>query len=142
MTSTNKIEKFILIYINKSRSKRKLSKLKSNFGLKRVARNHSGKMSKKGKIWHGNGVKIAKDNISYHGLLGFIASLFASSYSGENVAMTSQRGSSKTIANSFHKMWMKSPGHRRNILDPNFKLIGIGIKKGRRGYFATELFNG
>lgn len=142
MASTTKIEKLILNYINKSRSKRKLRKLKSNFGLKRVARSHSNKMAKRGKIWHGNGVKIAKDNISYHGLLGFIASLFASSYSGENVAMTSQMGSSKIMAHSFHKMWMKSPGHRRNILNPNFKLVGIGIKKSRKGYFATELFNG
>jgi uncharacterized protein YkwD len=26
--------------------------------------------------------------------------------------------------------WMHSPGHRRNILDPNFREIGIGIARG------------
>lgn len=146
MTSCTKIERYILKYVNKSRRKRGKSFLKSNKGLKRVARNHSRHMAKKGKIWHGKGVHIAKENISYKkGFLGFIESLFSSySYSsgGENVAMTSSRKSSESIAKSFHKMWMKSPGHKRNILDPKFSLIGIGVKKGRKGYFATELFYG
>jgi hypothetical protein len=103
-------------------------------------------MAKKGKIWHGRGVHIAKDNITYKkGFWGFIESLFTGySYSngGENVAMTSSRRSSESIAKSLHKMWMKSPGHKRNILDPKFSLVGIGVKKGRKGYFATELFYG
>ena len=146
MVSCSKIEWYLLRYVNKSRRKRRRKSLKSNRGLKKVARNHSKNMAKKEKIWHGRGVHIAKENISYKkGFWGFIESLFSSySYSngGENVAMTSSKKSSESIAKSFHKMWMKSPGHRRNILDPKFSLIGIGIKKGRSGYFATELFYG
>jgi len=146
MASCSKIERYILKYVNKSRRKRGRNSLENNRGLKSVARNHSRHMAKKGKIWHGKGVHIAKENISHRkGFWGFIESLFSSySYSsgGENVAMTSSGKSSENIARSFHKMWMKSLGHKRNILDPKFSLIGIGVKKSRKGYFATELFYG
>jgi len=146
MDSCSKIEGYILKYVNKSRRKRGRNSLKNNGGLKSVARNHSRHMAKKGEIWHGKGIHIAKENISHRkGFWGFIESLFSSySYSngGENVAMTSIKKSSESVAKSFHKMWMKSPGHRRNILDPKFSLMGIGVKRGRKGYFATELFYG
>ena len=39
--------------------------------------------------------------------------------------------------------WMNSPGHRRNILDPNFTQIGIGIAKNAQGrYIWTQQFIG
>jgi len=155
MVSCSKIERYILHYVNKSRKKRRCGFLKSNGGLKRVARSHSKRMAKKGKIWHGKGVHIARENITHKkGFWGFIDSLFSSyhySGGGENVAMMMKgrvKGfkhsirTSKDIASALHKIWMKSPGHKRNILDSKFNLIGIGVKKGRRGYFATELFYG
>ena len=150
-----KIEKLILHYVNKSRRKRGRCKLKSNKGLKRVARSHSNRMAKKGKIWHGKGVHIARESITHKkGFWGFINSLFSSYYysgGGENVAMMMKgrvKGfkhsirTSKDIASALHKIWMKNPDHKRNILDSKFSLIGIRVKKGRRGYFATELFYG
>lgn len=147
MASSKSIEKIILKYVNKSRKKRGINPLKSNFGLRRVARAHSKHMARVGKIWHGHGVHIAKDRITYpKGFLGFLMKIFTPytySSGGENVAMIGGKfKSSKLLANKFHKMWMKSPGHKRNILDSNFSKIGIGVKKGRRGYFATELFYG
>jgi uncharacterized protein YkwD len=40
--------------------------------------------------------------------------------------------------------WMNSPGHRRNILNPNFNYTGIGvaaIERDGRGYiYATQVF--
>src|SRR3989338_5048090 len=76
---------------------------------------------------------------------GFTESLFSNySYSsgGENVAMSSSKGSNKNIAKSFHIMWMKSPGHRKNILNENFSLIGVGVIKNKSGYYSTQLFYG
>jgi uncharacterized protein YkwD len=29
--------------------------------------------------------------------------------------------------------WMHSPGHRRNILDPNYRELGVGLALGRSG---------
>ncbi|MBE6623154.1 MAG: hypothetical protein E7621_03095 [Ruminococcaceae bacterium] len=51
------------------------------------------------------------------------------SYSGagENIAM------GQTSAESVMTDWMNSEGHRENILNPNFKKIGVGVHKGSDG---------
>ncbi len=41
-------------------------------------------------------------------------------------------------ASSFIKMWMNSPGHRANILDPSLSQIGVGIC----GKYAVQIFGG
>ena len=42
--------------------------------------------------------------------------------------------------------WMKSPGHRKNILTPGFKWIGAGTVKGlynnNKSYYGCQVFNG
>lgn len=46
---------------------------------------------------------------------------------GENIAWGSgRRGSPPNIM----QLWMSSPGHKRNILNPKFQEIGIGIAHG------------
>jgi uncharacterized protein YkwD len=46
---------------------------------------------------------------------------------GENIAWgTGERATPASIVDA----WMHSPGHKRNILDPTFKEIGIGIASG------------
>ena len=42
---------------------------------------------------------------------------------GENIAMA------KDSAQAM-KMWMNSPGHRRNILNPRFHRLGVGFDRG------------
>jgi uncharacterized protein YkwD len=44
------------------------------------------------------------------------------STTGENVGVSRGNGSAATV----HGMWMKSDGHRRNILQPGFDRVGIG----------------
>ena len=46
---------------------------------------------------------------------------------GENIAWGS--GSLATAA-QIHRSWMKSPGHRANILQRSFREIGIGVEPG------------
>jgi uncharacterized protein YkwD len=37
--------------------------------------------------------------------------------------------------------WLKSPGHRRNLLNPNFRLTGIGVARARDGtWYAAQIF--
>jgi len=57
---------------------------------------------------------------------------------GENLAYSN--GYVNPVAASLHG-WMESPGHRRNILDPDFSLTAIGawIKEDGTVYF-TEIF--
>ncbi|MDU9003138.1 CAP domain-containing protein [Sedimentitalea todarodis] len=51
---------------------------------------------------------------------------------GENIAWQSERGApglSDDVEN-LHDSLMNSPGHRANILNPDFEVIGIGIERG------------
>jgi len=57
-------------------------------------------------------------------------------YAGENIAMNQ-------AADRAFTAWMGSEGHRKNILNPNFTEIGIGIvSKGGGSYIYTQEFIG
>ncbi|MEL6889240.1 MAG: CAP domain-containing protein [Pseudomonadota bacterium] len=59
---------------------------------------------------------------------------------GENIAYQSERGAAGISDDvvDLHSSLMNSPGHRANILNPNFELIGIGIEEGDgRGFDAV-----
>jgi len=57
-------------------------------------------------------------------------------YAGENIAMNQS-------AEAAFKAWMNSEGHRKNILNPNFTELGVGIApKGNGSYIYTQLFIG
>ena len=37
--------------------------------------------------------------------------------------------------------WMHSPGHRANILNPDYTLMGIGARKGHNGrWYVAQVF--
>ena len=108
-------------------------------------------MAKAKKIWHGKGVHLAKNSLIHNSLWHFIKSLFYKGYSGENVGLMFKgrvKGfkhkikTSKDIALAQYKSWMKSPGHKANILNSNFSLIGVGVAKNKNGYYSTQLFFG
>ncbi|MEK6325316.1 MAG: CAP domain-containing protein [Acidobacteriota bacterium] len=57
---------------------------------------------------------------------------------GENLAYSN--GYINPVAASLHG-WMESPGHRRNILDPDFRLTAVGVWIGSDGtVYFTEIF--
>ena len=56
---------------------------------------------------------------------------FEGGYTAENI---STRKSPDDVVTG----WMNSPGHRRNILDPNYRYMGIGYSKGK----WTQTFGG
>lgn len=151
MANPKKVEALIYKLVNSSRKKHKLSSFKRNKGLDIVARKHSFKMARVHKIWHGDGVYLAKSNIKYNGFFDFILSLFSNGTSGENVALMplgnvigikGKIRTSKDVAFHLHNSWMKSPGHRQNILNSNFDKIGIGVCYKNHKFYATELFYG
>ncbi|MGZ4814183.1 MAG: CAP domain-containing protein [Terriglobales bacterium] len=54
--------------------------------------------------------------------------------SGENVGYN-------TDFADLHRAWMESPGHRENILNPNYNVVGIGVAQGEDGlFYATQDF--
>jgi uncharacterized YkwD family protein len=57
-------------------------------------------------------------------------------YAGENLAIDQD-------ADQAHNAWMNSPGHKKNIMNPDFTEIGIGLyPKGNGSYAYTQMFIG
>jgi uncharacterized protein YkwD len=64
---------------------------------------------------------------------------------GENIYMGSRFDYSvdiKTQARMIVDGWMTSPGHRRNILDPNYTHLGVGVAAKDKDCYATQIFAG
>jgi len=61
-----------------------------------------------------------------------VASCHKFRYAGENLAK------GDLPAEAIHETLMKSPGHRKNILDPRFQLLGVGCYSN----ICVELFAG
>jgi uncharacterized protein YkwD len=92
--------------------------LKWNDELEKAANAHARDMKRQGYFSHtsrnGNTVKdrIVKAGYSLDGYMGY-------SY-GENIA-AGQRSIGEVMAS-----WIKSPGHCKNLMNPNFREIGVG----------------
>lgn len=57
----------------------------------------------------------------------------------ENIASFSSYPEA-TLAQEAVKGWMNSPGHRRNLLDPTYTHIGIGVSRMGDKYYLTQNF--
>lgn len=78
----------------------------------------------------------ARENRMYHNPNNWPSYPAGWTNAGENVLY-----GTKTIETSyFFQMWMDSPGHRANILNPNFTHIGVGWAKNDTNAFGTQNF--
>jgi uncharacterized protein YkwD len=60
---------------------------------------------------------------------------------GENIWMgTNQRGDTRQLARHVVDNWMSSPGHRSNLLQPEFTDIGIGAATNGKEVQVTQVF--
>lgn len=117
----------MLDYVNKEREARGLKPLKMNKELTKLARMKSEDMVENNYFSHnsptyGSPFEMLKDNnITYRS-------------AAENIA-----GNNDVYR--AHERLMASTGHRKNILDPDFDEIGIGIVEGSRyGMIFTQIF--
>lgn len=123
------LERTLFELINEERQKHGLHLVGYSPDLSQLARKHSQDMASRGRISHAssNG-KSYMERLVDEGFY-FIAI-------GENVAF-----SNAFQPELIHKKLMESPGHRKNILDPNFDQAGIGaVVKKNKGYFVTQDF--
>lgn len=124
-------EKRTLDLHNETREKHGLGSLCVDPTLTRVARFHSKAMMEEGYFSHAskNG-ESPGDRLNRSG--------YDWETYGENIAWGS--GSYGTPEGTFER-WMKSPGHRKNILEKNFREVGIGEHEGEEGrVFSTVDF--
>jgi uncharacterized protein YkwD len=64
---------------------------------------------------------------------------------GENIYMGARLDYTtdiKTQARLIVDGWMTSPGHRRNILDPSYTHLGVGVAAKDKMCYATQIFAG
>ncbi len=120
-------EDAMIILVNKERSSRGIGILTFDSKLRDTARSHSGDMFKRGYFSHftPEGATVVDR-----------ADKFSVSYAviGENLAFA-------PTLELAHNGLMNSPGHRANILSPDFKKIGIGILDGGiYGKMFTQVF--
>jgi uncharacterized protein YkwD len=113
-----------LCLLNAERSRRGLRKLRLSKRLSKAAKRHARDMVRRNFFSHNslNGSSFL-DRIRRTGYLRGAGSWMV----GENLAWGAGRRSSPALT---VRAWMHSPGHRRNILTPTFRHIGIGIVYG------------
>lgn len=80
--------------------------------------------------------KMAQQEHAFHQQLGPIMAQCGLRAVGENVAEGYPSG--RSVVNDG---WMNSPGHRANILNPAYRLLGIGARKGHDGrWYVAQVF--
>ncbi|MFY0405855.1 CAP domain-containing protein [Solicola sp. PLA-1-18] len=110
----SKAEKAVVKLTNAERSKRDLVKLKKGTCVQRYADR-----------WARS---IARREVLKHQDIGKVLRKCKLSSVGENVAV-----GYRTSRQVVKKGWMKSEGHRANILNPGYRRIGVGVAKSKDG---------
>jgi uncharacterized protein YkwD len=123
------IELDLFNLVNIEREKLGLAPVRFSPPLSFLARKHSQDMAQREDISHLSTSGETYSNRLVEGGFYFIKN-------GENVAY------SQTFMPEFiHKGFMNSPGHRANVLDPDFDELGIGVVfKKDKGYYVTQDF--
>ncbi len=125
---------------NEQRAKHRVPPLHSSPALRRAAQGHSEDMASGGFFAHDNPKNPARrtpwQRMAEEGVPG--------GFRAENIAMTSAgKMTYLQAADTIIAMWMKSPGHRRNLLNPRMRYLGCGVAAGRGKRFellATQNF--
>jgi len=120
-------EREMLALVNRERTKAGVAPLTWSDQIAEIARSHSEDMFRRGYFSHYSpegkdvGDRLTEANIPY-------------TYAGENLALAPNLATA-------HQGLINSEGHRRNILDPAFRKIGIGaINGGIYGEMFTQVF--
>ncbi|MFF5980064.1 CAP domain-containing protein [Streptomyces olindensis] len=116
----------VLALVNEERAKVGCSPLAANSALAELAQNYSEDMAARGFFDHTDpDGRTPWDRAEKAGI---------SNLGGENIA----RGQADAAA--VMDAWMNSPGHRANILNCDFKTLGVGVEFGSGGPWWTQNF--
>lgn len=128
LSNLKAIERQVIELVNQERAKNGLKPLKANWELSRVARYKSNDMRDRNYFSH--------DSPTYGSPFTMIKS-FGIYYrsAGENIA------AGQKTAWEVMQSWLKSPGHRQNIMNAGFTEIGVGYSQGGSyGTYWTQMF--
>ena len=124
---TPSAEEKMLELVNEERAERGLPELVMDEELREVAREHSKDMFQRGYFGHQDPDGVGPFDRLRDGGISF-------TYAGENLA------TAPTVSIA-HQGLMDSPGHKENILKPEFRKVGIGAVTGEiHGIMFTQKF--
>ncbi|SHJ84082.1 SafA/ExsA family spore coat assembly protein [Tepidibacter formicigenes] len=122
------LEQEVMRLVNIERSKQGLPALSHNWELSRVARYKSQDMINKNYFAHTSPTYGSPFDMMRNFGIRF-------SSAGENIAY------GQRTAQEVMNAWMNSPGHRKNILSPNYTQIGVGLAiKSNGTKYWTQMF--
>ncbi|MBD2250828.1 CAP domain-containing protein [Nostoc parmelioides] len=128
--TTAQIETAIRQGINQVRQRNGLQPLQNNVKLAQVARNYSRQMAQKNFFSHtGADGSTPADRVRAGGISYWVV--------GENLYTSTNIP--RPVPSAIEG-WMKSPGHRENILRPVFAETGVGVWRVGNTYYITQLF--
>lgn len=116
-----KLERRLLVLVNKARENHGLAPLRMGPGMRRKARKHSLRMARRRTLFHVDCLSCVSPK-PYEAI-------------GENVAMGSR-------LRQIHRALMRSPTHRRTILCGCFRRAGMGVARGGGRIWVTQRFWG
>ncbi len=128
MSTASTFEREMLELINEERTSRGLNPLQLETQLNASSEDHSTWMLDTNMFSH-----TGQDGSSATERMEDAGFDFTGSWrSGENIAWQSERGAPgiSDDVEQLHANLMNSPGHRANILNPDFEYIGIGVETG------------
>ena len=143
---TKAVEKSILYYTNRERRKEGLPSLDGDKSLISAARNHSRWMADTGYFDHvGAKHSDPTDRVQKAGYSGVAGENIwhMQSYNGKGLSYRESHrwGDPQTLGKVAVRVWMKSPGHRKNLLNSEWDDIGIGVAVNKKGMiYLTQNF--
>ena len=129
-----KTAKWVIRYTNRARANHKISPLGRYLMLQSAAQEHSNWMARNSFSHSGSHGSTPHQRIKLAG--------FAGNMTAENIYKYPVRRDSKALAKDLVDGWMKSPGHRANILNGQLRFIGVGIAQSGDYICATQNFGG
>lgn len=106
---------------NAKRVDHDMSRLRKKPCVQKAARRQARRMANQERMFHQDLGKVL-DRCNLHGV-------------GENVAY------GYTTGRAAVRGWMGSPGHRANILEPGYRLMGLAARRGDDGrWYAAQVF--
>ena len=114
----------VILYHNESRQSSwiyKTPKLKKDYGLMRAAQAHAEEMARRGQLSHKgiNGSQV-DDRVDYYSRNAWMTW-------GENIAWG--QDSEREVVDG----WMRSTGHKKNIMNKDFTHMGVGVAYDQNG---------
>jgi uncharacterized protein YkwD len=112
--------------VNRERAAQGLSILQWDDALASAARDHASQM--------------ALHNLMSHQLPGEPELISRASAAGVRFSVIAENVAIGPDVSTIHAAWMRSPGHRANILRPELSAVGIAVIPGTSGLFAVQDF--